>query len=128
MKEFRKSPRYPTHLKARFKTEKGVACGDVCNLSSGGFYLVTETPLEAGRHLSIEIGLDQEKEWIKGRCEVTWVNNIEPKNLPEWVYESKMVVDISPQQLFKGVGVKFADISPDQRDQLEEYLRVLEKK
>ncbi len=127
MKECRKNPRHQSALKAHFETEKGVAYGDVCNLSSDGFYLVTETPLETGRHFSIVIDLQQEKGWIKGRCEVVWVNDIKPKNLPEWVYGSKMLEDISPQQLFKGVGVTFADIPQKQRDQLQEYLCTLEE-
>lgn len=127
MKECRKSPRYSSNLKAHFKTDKGVANGDVCNLSSGGFYLVTETPLEVGRHFTIEIDLRQEKGWIKARCEVARVNDIEPKHLPEWVYESKMLEGISPLQLFKGVGVKFADISQQQRDQIQEYIHTFGK-
>lgn len=127
MKECRKSPRCISNLRATFVTEKGVACGYVCNLSSGGFYLVTETLLEIGRHFLIEIDLPQKKGWIKGRCVVTWTNDIEPKNIPEWVYKSKMLEDVSPQQLFKGIGVKFAEISQEQQNHLNEYLHTLEE-
>jgi hypothetical protein len=94
-------------------------------LSSGGFYLVTETLLEVGRHFLIEIDLPQKKGWIKGRCVVSRINDVKPKNLPDWVYRSKMLENISPQQLFKGIGVKFAEISQQQQEKLQEYLHTL---
>lgn len=126
MKEYRTSPRYACHLKAHFETENGFEYGDVRNLSSGGFFLATETLMDAGRQFSVEITKEQEEAWIKGTCEVVWVNDIETKDFPEWIFESKILEGISPCQLFKGVGVRFIDIPPDQVERLEKYLRILE--
>jgi hypothetical protein len=126
MKERRKSPRHLGALKARFETRKGLEHGDVRSLSSGGFYLATETLLKVGHQFAVEIALQQKKKQIKGTCEVAWVNNIETKDYPKWLYEAKILQGMSPHQLFKGMGVKFVDIPPKHRKRLEEYMSAVE--
>jgi hypothetical protein len=126
MKERRKSPRYPSALKARFETKKGFEDGDVCSLSSGGLYLATETLLEVGHQFTVEIDLHKKK-WIRGTCEVAWVNDIENKDYPKWIYEAKILRGMSPHQLYKGMGVKFLEIPPKHRKRLEEYMGAVEE-
>lgn len=127
MKERRKSPRHQSALKARFVTKKGFEHGDVHSISSGGLYLATETLLEVGRQFSIEIDLQQKKDWIKGTCEVIWVNDIESKDFQKWIYEAKILQGISPHILYMGMGVKFVEIPPNHRKRLEEYIGAIEE-
>jgi Tfp pilus assembly protein PilZ len=122
MKERRRSPRYEVVLKVRFETKKAFQDAIVHSLSSDGLYLVTEDPFDVGRKFRIEIDLPRMKEWIKGTCEVVWVNLIETKAYPKWIYEAQILKDVAPQQLNKGMGVKFVQLSPKYRKRVDEYL------
>jgi Tfp pilus assembly protein PilZ len=121
MKERRKNPRYQTALKARFETKKGFQNAVVYSLSSGGLYLATERPLEVGRQFRIELNLQKRKSWIKGICEVVWVNQT-IKNYPKWIYGLQILKGVAPQVLYKGMGVKFVQILPQHRKRIEEYI------
>jgi len=122
MKERRRSPRYEVVLKVRFETKKAFQDAIVHSLSSDGLYLVTEDPFDVGRKFRIEIDLPKKKEWIKGTCKVVWVNLIETKAYPKWIYEAQILKDVAPQQLNKGMGVKFVQLSPKYRKRVDEYL------
>jgi Tfp pilus assembly protein PilZ len=122
MKERRRSPRYEVVLRVRFETKKAFQDAIVHSLSSDGLYLVTEDPFDVGRKFRIEIDLPRMKEWIKGTCEVVWVNLIETKAYPKWIYEAQILKDVAPQQLNKGMGVKFVQLSPKYRKRVDEYL------
>jgi Tfp pilus assembly protein PilZ len=122
MKERRRSPRYEVVLRVRFETKKAFQDAIVHSLSSDGLYLVTEDPFDVGRKFRIEIDLPRKKEWIKGTCEVVWVNLIETKAYPKWIYEAQILKDVAPQQLNKGMGVKFVQLSPKYRKRVDEYL------
>ena len=105
MKERRRTPRYEVVLRVRFETKKAFQDAIVHSLSSDGLYLVTEDPFDVGRRFRIEIDLPKKKQWIKGTCEVVWVNLIETEAYPKWIYEAEILRDVAPQQLNKGMGV-----------------------
>jgi len=122
MKERRTSPRYKVVLTVRFETKKAFQDAIVHSLSSDGLYLVTDEPFDVGRRFRIEIDLPRKKQWIKGTCEVVWVNLIETQAYPKWIYEAEILRDVAPQQLNKGMGVKFVQLPPKYRKRIDEYL------
>ena len=127
MKERRRSPRYEVVLKVRFETKKAFQDAIVHSLSSDGLYLVTEDPFDVGRRFRIEIALPKKRQWIKGTCEVVWVNLIETKAYPKWIYEAEILKDVAPQQLNKGMGVRFVQLSPKYRKRVDDYLGAVAK-
>ena len=127
MKERRRSPRYEVVLKVRFETKKAFQDAIVHSLSSDGLYLVTDDPFDVGRRFRIEIDLPKKKQWIKGTCEVVWVNLIETEAYPKWIYEAEILRDVAPQQLNKGMGVKFVQLPPKYRKRIDEYLGTIAK-
>ena len=104
MDDRRKSPRLDVVLKVRFETKEDLQDALIHNISQMGMYLATDTPFDVGYRFLIEIDLPSEKGQVKGSCEVIWVNQIEVKDYP------------------KGMGVQFTDLSPKDRQLLDEYL------
>jgi uncharacterized protein (TIGR02266 family) len=105
MDERRKCPRYEVVLKARYETEEAFQDAVLSSLSEGGLYLAIETPFDVGHKFAIDIDLPQKEGWIKGMCEVVWVNQIEAENYP------------------KGMGVRFVQMAPEYKEHLDEYLQ-----
>jgi uncharacterized protein (TIGR02266 family) len=104
MTERRRSPRYEVVLKLRYETEEAFGDTVIRSLSSGGLYLSTQTPFNVGSEFAVVVDLPQKEEWIKGTCEVVWVNEIDTENYP------------------KGMGVRFIQMAPEYRSRLEAYL------
>jgi Tfp pilus assembly protein PilZ len=127
MKERRKHPRYQVALRVRYETKKAFQNAVTQNISFGGLYVATETPFDVGHQFGIEIDLPKKKEWIKGTCEVMWVNRTETKHYPEWIHNAQILKDIAPQQLYKGMGVSFVQMLPKYRKRMEEYLGEIAK-
>ncbi len=105
MKERRNSPRFEVVLKARYESKEAFENAVLNSLSPTGLYLAIETPFDVGHQFEIEIDLAQEEGWLRGRCEVVWVNQIEAENYP------------------KGMGVKFIELADQYRQRLEEYVQ-----
>ncbi|MBW2108745.1 MAG: TIGR02266 family protein [Deltaproteobacteria bacterium] len=82
MDERRVTPRYEVVLKVRYETDKAFQEAAIHNLSSGGLYLTTQTPFGVGSEFELEIELPERGEWIKGRCKVVWVNEIDTEQYP----------------------------------------------
>jgi uncharacterized protein (TIGR02266 family) len=104
MTERRRSPRYEVVLKLRYETEEAFGDTVIRSLSSSGLYLSTQTPFNVGSEFAIVVDLPQKEAWIKGTCEVVWVNEIDTENYP------------------KGMGVRFIQMAPEYRSRLEAYL------
>lgn len=104
MAERRRCPRYEVVLKLRYDTEEAFGDTVIQSLSSGGLYLATPTPFNVGSQFAVVIDLPEKEAWIKGTCEVVWVNEIDTERFP------------------KGMGVRFVDMAPEHRSRLEAYL------
>jgi uncharacterized protein (TIGR02266 family) len=104
MTERRRNPRYEVVLKIRYETDEAFGDTVIQSLSSGGLYLSTQTPFNVGSEFAIIIDLPQKEEWIKGTCEVVWVNEIDTETYP------------------KGMGVRFTRMAPEYTSRLEAYL------
>ena len=109
MDERRKCPRFDVVLKARFETEIQFQEALVRSLCSGGLFLTTDSPFDAGFQFILEIDLPEKNRTIKGKCEVAWVNQVSAENYP------------------KGMGVRFVEMSPEDEKLLAQHLRKLEK-
>ena len=104
MTERRRSPRYEVVLKLRYETEEAFGDTVIRSLSSGGLYLSTQTPFNVGSEFAVVVDLPQKEAWIKGTCEVVWVNEIDTENYP------------------RGMGVRFIQMAPEYRNRLDAYL------
>ena len=104
MDERRKCPRFDVVLKARFETEIQFQEALVRSLCSGGLFLETESPFDAGFQFLLEIDLPAKNRTIKGKCEVVWINQISAENYPA------------------GMGVRFVEMSPEDEKLLAEHL------
>ena len=107
MTERRVAPRYEVVLKVRYETDKAFQEAVIHNLSSGGLYLATQTPFDVGSEFQIEIELPERNGWIKGRCKVVWVNEIETDQYP------------------KGMGVAFLETPSGYNDLVKECMQGL---
>ena len=59
------------------------------NISSGGLFIKTDSPLPVGEPLSLQIEMPDVAEALKLRCEVVWKREkAEIKNRLEWVSSS----------------------------------------
>jgi uncharacterized protein (TIGR02266 family) len=94
-------------LKVRFETKEDFQEALIHNISQMGVYLATDTPFDLRHQFLIEIALPEDKGQLKSRCEVVWVNEVEAKDYP------------------KGMGVKFIELTPEDQELLEDYLRDL---
>lgn len=83
MDERRETARYEVVLKVRYETDKAFQDAAIHNLSSGGLYLATQTPFRVGSEFELEIELPERGEWIRGRCKVVWVNEIDTEQYPK---------------------------------------------
>lgn len=104
MTERRRNPRYEVVLKIRYETDEAFGDTVIQSLSSGGLYLSTQTPFNVGSQFAIVVDLPEKEEWIKGTCEVVWVNEIDTENYP------------------KGMGVRFIQMAPEYTSRLKAYL------
>jgi uncharacterized protein (TIGR02266 family) len=100
MKERRGTARYEVVLKVRYEDEKDFQSAVIHNLSSGGVYLATPDPFAVGSEFELEVELET-GEWIRGRCKVVWVNEIDTESYP------------------KGMGVAFLETPPQYKELLE---------
>jgi len=107
MEDRRRSVRLDVILKVRFEKKEDFQEALIHNISQMGVYLATDKPFDVGSQFLIEIDLPNEKGQIKGKCEVIWVNHIEAEDYP------------------KGMGIQFIELTGNDRDLLEEYLKEL---
>ena len=67
MTDRRKAPRVDVVLKVHYEREQEFQESLLHNLSPGGLYLETETPLDIGSELLVEIHLPERPEPIKSK-------------------------------------------------------------
>jgi len=81
--------------------------GFVTDLSEGGAFVQTKRPMRRGDRMFLRVALDTEE--VTGvATEVTWVKKFEP---------------ISVDGKLPGVGVRFLDLAPQERNRIRLYLR-----
>jgi len=79
------------------------------NLSSGGLFIKTNKPLDAGVEFILKLQLPDLPGPLKVNCEVAWMKNQDSKT------------DIRPN----GMGVKFIKMSKKDNEILQQYIKSL---
>ncbi len=123
----KKSPLHEQVLKIRYESKNALQDAIVQNLSSSGFFVPTEAPFDIGHKFRIEIDLPKNKTWIKGMCEVVWVNQMGTKNYPKWIYEAQILKDIASHQLYNGMRIRFVEMLPKYKKRIQECLHAIGK-
>jgi uncharacterized protein (TIGR02266 family) len=103
--ESRSELRVPTRLQAQLAGESGAKEARVYNLSADGCYLETAEPAEEGSELVVELPLPSG-----------------PLRLAARVLTSFAATSWHRDNLPRGMGVRFLDADPDQREALERFI------
>jgi phosphoserine phosphatase RsbU/P len=107
--EERSAPRYSARLLVHFGTEPRHLLTDYSiNLSTGGLFLKTDHPLEAGATLKLVFLFPDSQKRISCSARVAWTNHPELLQKP----------DLPP-----GMGLQFLDLTPGDMDILRDYIK-----
>ena len=93
-KDRRRYARVPLRVFVRLKTDKGIQHYYSKNISAGGIFLLSETPLSEETEVELDMDLPGLSAPVRARGEVVWINRQKPK----------------------GFAVKFVEISSVSRD------------
>jgi uncharacterized protein (TIGR02266 family) len=94
--------RFPTHLEVRFASGDELRSACLENISEGGIFVATTRPLPAGTPLRLWISVPDGRAEMAGR--VAWVRPKDSSAGPA------------------GMGIRFADLSDEQRDQIAQVV------
>jgi type IV pilus assembly protein PilZ len=78
------------------------------DISSTGIFVRTTTPEKPGTRLNLRFAPEADKDELQVEGEVIWVNEHRPGK---------------PDSLHPGMGVRFVDLSPEQRQRLDEFIK-----
>ncbi|HTN42314.1 MAG TPA: TIGR02266 family protein [Nitrospiria bacterium] len=105
----RKDPRFDVKIKVDFSTKGIFVSNYVTNLSRGGVFIETATPLPIQSQIHLTFMLPD----INVRIEAT--------GKVVWTYDVKK----GTGKVVSGMGIKFTDLLPQDKAQIEEYLMKL---
>jgi len=94
--------RFPTHLEVRFETGAELRTACLGNISEGGIFIATERPMPAGTALRLSITVPEGTVEMVGR--VAWARPASSRNGAA------------------GMGVRFEDLSLEQREQIADVV------
>jgi uncharacterized protein (TIGR02266 family) len=101
----RQEPRTEKALSLKYADKKAVVDALTENASSSGLFISTEDPLQKGEHLQIELQLPGLANAVKVKGEVIWMRK-----------------ETGETDQPNGMGVKFVEISKEDKQTLKEYL------
>jgi uncharacterized protein (TIGR02266 family) len=125
----RRQPRLPISLRVQYRTTGAFLVAYSVNLSKGGIFLETATPLEVGEHISLAFEVPG-----AGQLEVTgvvaWVRQGSPDGLPDGMGVQFEHLDVQygtridgMVRTFMGLTVLVVAVSPDRLALLGRYVR-----
>jgi type IV pilus assembly protein PilZ len=125
----RRQPRLPISLKVQYRTTGAFLVAYSINLSKGGIFLETSTPLEVGAHISLAFEVPG-----AGQLEVTglvaWVRQGSPDGLPDGMGVQFEHLDVNygtridgMVRTFMGLTVLVVAASPDRLALIGRYVR-----
>ena len=103
----RKTPRTSTVIQIDYHTAESFFRDFVDNISAGGMFIATPKPLEPGTQLRLEFLLPGCDYPIRVNGEVTWSRSV------------------SSEGQRRGMGVKFASLSPNAKDKINTIIKQL---
>jgi uncharacterized protein (TIGR02266 family) len=101
--ERRTEERVETTVRAEFQEEYW---GITKNLSNGGAFIVTSTPLELGDEIVLKLHLPDGGEELEVDCKVVWTNQYGRET----------------QDMRRGMGVKFLNLQPESQKRIHSYI------
>jgi len=107
----RREPRIPKILLVSYKDKKSFLTAYTGNISGGGLFIKTKTPLPVGETFLLKLQLPDIPEHLKIKCTVAWADKQEGgkgKDPP-------------------GMGIKFSEMSDKDNQRLQSYLKSLVK-
>jgi CRP/FNR family cyclic AMP-dependent transcriptional regulator len=104
----RKEERVQRSLSVAFKDRHSFVRAFTGNISNEGLFIRTEQPLNKGERFSLNLKLPDFSEPIKATCEVVWTRGKE-----------------ETEKRPPGMGVRFCEISEEDRQLLSQYIRTL---
>ncbi|MDB9823201.1 TIGR02266 family protein [Deltaproteobacteria bacterium] len=104
-------PRIPKTLSVSYKDKKSFLKAYTGNISGGGIFIKTGSPLPEGEIFFLKLMLPDLSEPLKIKCTVAWVN------------EKKEGETGRPQ----GMGLKFGEMSIKDNETLKSYIQSLTK-
>jgi type IV pilus assembly protein PilZ len=105
----RQHTRHPVDLRVDYTTRDAFLANRVSNLSQGGLFIATESPLPVQSELDLVLTLKDEDERIRARGRVIWQYDIRK----------------GTSRVIPGMGIKFIDLSPDDSRRLVDFLATL---
>ena len=108
--ERRKFPRVLLNLEVDYGSEDTFLFAYITDISEMGIFIKTNNPEPPGSHLNLRFSPPGAQRALEVEGEVTWVNP----------YRPGAAVNLNP-----GMGIKFVDLQPGDRQQLTELVRTI---
>jgi uncharacterized protein (TIGR02266 family) len=109
----RAAPRVPKTLAVTYRLSESIVKAYAVDISAGGLFIKTVTPLGEGEEFLLQLQLPGLPEPLGIRCQVAWAK-MEAREGDR---------DARPA----GMGIKFLDITEEDREILKPYIRAIEK-
>ncbi len=107
--EPRQHQRHAVDLRVDCTTADAFLANRVSNLSQGGLFIPTESPLPVQSELDLVLTLNDQEERIRARGRVIWNYDIRK----------------GTSRVIPGMGIKFVDLSDADRRRLKDFLATL---
>ena len=101
-----REPRYQVDIQVDEQTSSMFTAGRVTNISRGGLFMESPTPLPIKSRIDLALQLPEIRTVLHLQGRVVWTYDIRRTN----------------SRIMTGTGIKFEDMSPEQRQVLEWYL------
>ena len=101
-----REPRYHVDIRVDEQTSSMFTAGRVTNISRGGLFMETLTPLPIKSKIDLALQLPDIRTVLNVQGRVIWTYDIRRSN----------------SQIMTGTGIKFEDMTPEQHRLLESYL------
>jgi type IV pilus assembly protein PilZ len=105
--ERRRDPRTPVNIRIDYQTVDAFFSEFASNINQGGLYIKSASPLAPGTRLNIQFLLPNTTRPVQVEGEVVWVNE-------------KTTKGIDP-----GMGIKFGELTPELKAQINDLVRSL---
>jgi uncharacterized protein (TIGR02266 family) len=102
----RTEPRIPKTLSVSYKDKKSFLTAYTGNISGGGLFIKTDSPLPVGESFSLKLQLPEIPDPLKIQCTVAWANKQEEGEA-------------------SGMGIKFSKMSDKDNQRLQSYIKSL---
>jgi len=108
--KWRETPRIPTVIRVDYHTRERFFMDFAENLSTGGMFITTQSPLEPGTQLNLEFLLPEYNYPIRVKAEVKWIRTSFVSNNQR-----------------HGMGVEFKNLSDNAKNKISAFMKKLKQ-